>query len=456
MREDELPRSAAPMQRTLSANPRHHRPNREPYRRVHAKAGRRSEAARPVLERTGMRAERIEARLRLAASPLRIPLRTSFRHASAERASAESVWVEARRGLHSGAGEGCPRDYVTGEEVPGALDWIERVRPEVEERVGDVSDLRSFVAAAREDIDRHPAAWCAIELALLDLFGREGAQTVEDLLGLPRLVGRFRYTAVVGAENGERLDGVLGRYLGLGFRDFKIKISGEPGPDRRRLDRLREVNARSDRPIPELRVRLDANNAWAATPGRALDFLRALDGDLLGVEEPLAPRDRGALLDLATGAGVRIILDESLARMSDVALFTAAPGPWIGNLRVSKMGGLLRTLEVLSALREAGVPVIVGAHVGETSVLTRAALTVAHAAGDGLLAQEGAFGEILILRDPVEPSIRFGPAGVLEIPAAPSHPLRRSGLGLRLQQGGGADPIAAARLSDERPAPRPT
>jgi len=45
--------------------------------------------------------------------------------------------------------------------------------------------------------------------------------------------------------------------------------------------------------------------------------------------------------------------------------------------------------------------VIVGAHVGETSLLTRAALTVANSARDLLVAQEGAFGTHLLARDVV-------------------------------------------------------
>ena len=56
-----------------------------------------------------------------------------------------------------------------------------------------------------------------------------------------------------------------------------------------------------------------------------------------------------------------------------------------------------------------------GAHVGETSILTRAALTVAAHAGDALLAQEGAFGTTLLRRDLVSPVLMFGRKAELEI-----------------------------------------
>ncbi len=45
--------------------------------------------------------------------------------------------------------------------------------------------------------------------------------------------------------------------------------------------------------------------------------------------------------------------------------------------------------------------------------LTRAALTVATAAGDALVAQEGAFGTLLLAHDICEPPLMFGAAGVL-------------------------------------------
>ena len=42
-------------------------------------------------------------------SELRVPLKMTFRHASAARTHGESLWVEAARGAHRGYGEGCPR-----------------------------------------------------------------------------------------------------------------------------------------------------------------------------------------------------------------------------------------------------------------------------------------------------------------------------------------------------------
>jgi L-alanine-DL-glutamate epimerase-like enolase superfamily enzyme len=174
------------------------------------------------------------------------------------------------------------------------------------------------------------------------------------------------------------------------------------------------------RRVPDLRLRLDANNLWSAR-ATAARYLAELDAPAFAVEEPLAAGDLSELAALSAERGAPIILDESCARAGQLA---ALPGPsesWIVNLRVSKMGGLLRALRVVDAARARGIALIVGAQVGETSLLTRAALGVAARASDLLLAQEGAFGSVLLAEDPCTPELRFGPGGALTIerPLAP-------------------------------------
>lgn len=62
--------------------------------------------------------------VRLHFSELRVPLKMTFRHASAARTHGESLWVEASRGALRGFGEGCPRSYVTGETRASCKQWL--------------------------------------------------------------------------------------------------------------------------------------------------------------------------------------------------------------------------------------------------------------------------------------------------------------------------------------------
>jgi L-alanine-DL-glutamate epimerase-like enolase superfamily enzyme len=133
---------------------------------------------------------------------------------------------------------------------------------------------------------------------------------------------------------------------------------------------------------------------------------------------------------LAARLGRPIIVDETACRVDDLDALGGDPAQWIVNVRVSKTGGLLRSLEMVDAARARGLRVVVGAHVGETSVLTRAALMVVQAARGVLFAQEGAFGTHLLQHDVTQPPLMFGAGGVLDADAL--RLARGAGLGLAI------------------------
>jgi L-alanine-DL-glutamate epimerase-like enolase superfamily enzyme len=369
------------------------------------------------------------------ATTLAIPFKVAFRHASAERAATQSLLVQARaRSGAVGFGEGCPREYVTGESLAGAWAFVSAHQSDWLIKIRDVSALEEWVTRHRIDIDANPAAWAAVELALLDLLGKEEERSVEALLDLPMPVGCFRYTAVLGDAEAGQFEVQLASYLKAGFRDFKIKLSGERTRD------LAKVRALGAAHIAPERVRADANNLWTDAQA-ALAHLEALGFGFFALEEPLRSGDVDGMRSIATALNTKIILDESLARAEQLDRFADSPDRWIVNLRVSKMGGLLRSLALAREARKRGLNVIVGAHVGETSLLTRAALTVAHSVRDILLAQEGAFGTHLLTRDVVEPPVMFGAGGVVDADALGI--ANRPGLGLVVSLPRAASPARA-------------
>jgi L-alanine-DL-glutamate epimerase-like enolase superfamily enzyme len=348
----------------------------------------------------------------IQACSLSIPFKSAFKHASAERASTQSVWVEARaRSGAVGFGEGCPREYVTAESMQGAQAFVATRLQDWLRYITDVHTLADWVARHETDIDANASAWAAVELALLDLIGKTEKKSVEAILGLPELSGSFRYTAVLGDSPPDQFEAQLARYLRTGFSEFKIKLSGDRNRD------LSKVHALVAAKIPSHAVRADANNLWDDA-GVALRYLDALGFSFFAQEEPLRAGDYTAMLRLARALDTRIVLDESLLQIDQLDQLDRLGDTrdrWIVNLRVSKMGGLMRSLRLVQALRKRGLPMICGAHVGETSLLTRAALTVAHSARDILIAQEGAFGTHLLSTDVVQTPVMFGQGGMLDV-----------------------------------------
>lgn len=360
----------------------------------------------------------------IRASSLEIPFTLAFRHASAARASTQTIWVGATgRDGRTGFGEGCPREYVTGESLATAQAFVATHAAGWRERIRDVESLGGWIRSHEAEIDANPAAWTAVELALLDLLGKSADRPVESLLGLPPLGGRFRYSAVLGDAPPAEFDRHLARYRQAGFRDFKIKLAGDRTGD---VAKVRSLEAAGIAPTS---VRADANNLWPDADAAIAD-LRALAFPFLAVEEPLRAGDYAGMLRIARALDGRIVLDESMARPGQLPGLPGDAARWLVNLRVSKMGGILRSLDFLRRARAQGLRVIAGAHVGETSLLTRAALTVARAAGEALVAQEGAFGTHLLARDVVEPSLMFGAGGVLDVGALGAGP----GWGLAIRE----------------------
>jgi len=347
----------------------------------------------------------------ITAGALHIPFKVAFVHASASRTATQSIWVTvSAQGGAVGVGEGCPREYVTNETVATALAFVATHRRDLQASIRDVATLSRWVELHRGEIDARPAAWAAIELALLDLIGHEEGRTVESLLGLPQLAGCFRYTAILGHAAPAAFEAQLATYVGAGFRDFKVKLCGDLERDQPKVKALLAAG------ISGTAVRADANNLWADAD-RAVCYLDALGFRFSALEEPLRAGDFAGMRRLSQALDTRIILDESMLRADQLDAIRADAHRWIANVRVSKMGGLLRSLQFGVEARASGVPIIVGAHVGETSVLTRAALALANSMRDCVVACEGAFGTHLLEHDLVAPSIMFGREGIVDAAA---------------------------------------
>lgn len=356
-----------------------------------------------------MMKDEIDIRFRV----LRVPLKSTVRHAAATRKAGESIWVQARRGRLSGFGEGCPRVYVTGETLDSSYRWLEQHVRVIQANCQSLGQLQAWQAKHEDLIDEAPSSWCAVECALLDLFARENACSVETLLGQSGPMGRYEYTAVLGDGDEWRFTFAADHYLTRGFTEFKVKLGGDLRKDKHRLRRLMELCQENG--VSNTRVRLDANNLWTGDPEAAIEHLRNLDIPFFAIEEPMGPGEVEFLTQVSLALNCSIILDESLCRLSDLDRFDGAAGQFIANLKVSKVGGICRGLRLIEAIQARGWPIIIGAHVGETSLLTRAALLLAQAAGDSLIAQEGAFGSYLLEWDPAEPNLKFGREGVLDL-----------------------------------------
>lgn len=351
--------------------------------------------------------------IQLHAQTFQLPLKHQAKHAMASFTQSASVLVKLNDGQHLGLGEGCPRSYVTGESLESCLAQLYSWRDAIE--AIETLDLAAIaqLGQALNPAQAHNAAWCALEGALLDLHAKRLNQSVEAALGLPTEPRTLRYSAVLPDASLETLRALASRFLMLGMTDIKLRADQDPEVLAAKIAMIEQLAleqpAASAQP---LRLRVECNNLWAKDPDAAHRALSPIAHKLCAIEEPLAAGQLDALSALSQSLKLPIILDETLLALKAPDALRALPGQWIANIKVSKLGGLQRTIALIQQLHAQGTPVILGAHIGETSILTRAATCAARATAQ-LFAIEGAFGEHLLTQDAVSPSLSFGRGGLL-------------------------------------------
>jgi L-alanine-DL-glutamate epimerase-like enolase superfamily enzyme len=367
---------------------------------------------------------------------LDLPFRRAFRHAAAERVRSESLFVRCvTDDGYIGFGEALPRPYVTGETRSAAFDLLaQRILPRlIGMSFASFQEVYDFLVRcdgkAPEDwVDaRAPqtAAWCAVDLALLDTFGRAfGTNLGPGLSGIApgRASGSWPdglgYSVVLSDDSGRRRLTTLLKTRLYGIRDVKVKMTGQSPAGVRLARRILGSQAR---------LRVDSNMAWSYDGARrAMELLGPYGVE--SCEQPLPADDIEGMARL-TADGLALIADESVHVAASLERLIAARACSGVNVRIAKCGGLVASLARCRRVLKAGLTLQIGCQVGETSHLSAAQLVLVRAVGQGITHLEGCYGERLLAIDPVRPLLQFGRGG--HPPSAPKGPGFGTGVDLR-------------------------
>jgi L-alanine-DL-glutamate epimerase-like enolase superfamily enzyme len=326
-----------------------------------------------------------------------LPFRVSFGHALAERRSSTNVYVKVTLDDGSvGYGEGVPREYVTGETIDGAVRALaDRFAPALLGRaVGDADIVPTVLGEARRGAAApgrfDSAAWCALELAALDAFGKAFDCSVCYWLGGSPTVDVY-YDAIVPFVPPYLLAPIGLAVRALGYQKVKIKVGSNLDDDLRALRILRRVLGGT------VDLRVDANCAW--TVDQALFAIRQMRPyRISAVEQPVAADDFEGLRTITAATPETIIVDESLRSEDDARRLVEMRACDAFNLRVSKCGGLLATRRIGQIASDAGLACVVGAQVGESGLLSAAGRHLA-ASLPAVRYIEGSAGRLLLKDD---------------------------------------------------------
>ena len=358
----------------------------------------------------------------LEARHVRIPLRRKITHATHTRTETDNVVVRCVLSDGKvGYGEGVPRDYVTGETIDSCIDLLKRSN--LEKQLTPANDFMEAVHVAERiklatvpDDDRMiqgNAARCAVELAVLDAFGRSFGEPLMNVtkLAAPDLFEpreEVRYSgAITKAKSWKAAVYPLVMRL-FGFRQLKVKV-GIPGYDD--VKRLRSARRWSGRKTD---IRIDANEAW--TPENAVERIRELEAfGITSVEQPLRHEDVAALAEIRKQVKTPIMLDESLC--GEVDAERAVRGGWcdLFNIRLSKCGGFIPSLRLAQFAVRHDLGYQLGCQVGETAILSAAGRHFATSV-KGIRYLEGSYDRHLVWEALSKQDLTFrrgGKAGIL-------------------------------------------
>ena len=343
---------------------------------------------------------------------LRIPFHQTFSHAlhSREESDAIVVKVSGSDG-HSGFGEGLPRAYVTGENSDS---MIARIRDFLAPRIFQesfypgwqtIEQLQSLLPDWTQNLESNNsviawnAAFCAVELALLDWSLRADHSALADYL--PPCRFEVVYSGVISADNPKDAAALAKRMARLGIKQIKVKVG--TADDAARLDAVRKAVGDG------VELRADANGAWTAA--QALEQLKLLAPfKLVMIEQPVAAEDIAGMKKVRAECGIPVMADESLVTLDQARRLIAENGCDLFNIRLSKNGGIAGSLAIAKIAQEAGINIQVGAQVGETGILSAAGRTLA-AHVPALVCAEGSFGTWLLTEDITFENLAFGLGG---------------------------------------------
>jgi L-Ala-D/L-Glu epimerase len=349
-----------------------------------------------------------------------LPLRKRIDHASATRASSRNILIRCKLADGTvGWGEGVPREYVTGETTEGAFAQLsgtplsEQLSTEATSWPHVIALCDAFRPAPRNGDSRGcngNALRCAVELSVLDAYGRKLGEPVSNVLNyLPeaevirRSPERVRYSGAIATAKPAKAFASAIAMRAYGFAQCKVKVGIADVDDARRLRRIRTwIGRRMD-------LRLDANEAWNASEVvQKIEPL--LPCKVSCIEQPVRHEEAAALAEVRRQTPVPIMLDESLTGFVDAELAIRDQTCDLFNIRLSKCGGFLDSARLAAMAANAGLGYQLGCHPGESGVLSAAGRHWASSIAD-IKYLEGSYDRHLLSEPLTQEDLTFGYGG---------------------------------------------
>jgi muconate cycloisomerase len=309
---------------------------------------------------------------RVDAVPVALPLKKPMKMAGVTITHAENliVRIEAAGGL-VGWGEAASAPTMTGDTLGGLVAAVrDHLAPLL---IGQDGWTRpALTSALQRVLIGNTGAHSAVEMALLDLTGRDAGLPLIDLVG-----GAARRAVapmwLLGNATPEQDIEEARAKTRAGFRFFKLKIA-----TKKLAEEIAGTLALREALGSDVPLCADANGGLLLEDARAyVQHTRA--AGLLFLEQPLDPHDLEALSELTRVSPIPIGADEGIHSLADIAA-QAQCGVRGLSLKLIKLGGMSAALEAAGLCARFGLSLNIAAKIAESSIASAAAVHLACAA----------------------------------------------------------------------------
>ena len=319
--------------------------------------------------------------------PLRVPFKTALRTVN----SVEDIIVEIHTDTgHVGYGEAPPTGVITGDTAGAILGALrDHIIPRL---IGqEVDALEPLMKQLDAAVVHNTSAKAAVDIALYDLYGQLLGAPVYRLLGASRR--QIETDITISVNDPEEMARDTLTALARGYRTLKIKVGADPALDVARLTAVRKAAG------PDVRLRIDANQAWSPKQAvRLLNRMQELGLDIELVEQPVKAHDLEGLRYVTQRADVPVMADESVFSAADAMTIMQMGAADLINIKLMKCGGIHNALKIASAAEVFGVECMIGCML-EAKISVNAAVHLSCA--KNIITKVDLDGPVLCSEDPI-------------------------------------------------------
>lgn len=351
-----------------------------------------------------------------------LPFRGEFSHSLRKRSSVNNIVVVLmdENGKILGCGEGAPRPYVTGETSEISQNYIRQMiySDDFPREIVSVEQIWDFIDGFSDSKEMN-ASICAVETALLDAFTRYNRMKVMDLFSRDHYTDTIEYGAAIPLSTEEIAEMVGRKIKELGIKRLKLKMGRDYTQN---LSLLKTV----DRVFSDgYDLKVDVNGVWSYESGlRHLDLLGRYNVKIL--EQPMSPEDQDIyeFYQETKKYNVKLMADESVCSIDDLISLDDSMCYQMINIRLSKCGGLRRSMQMIDYLRRKKIKFQIGCQLGESGLLSSAGRILSLLSDDSVY-HDGSYDNLLLAENITDKDVSFGYAGK-------AFPLKGFGLGVNV------------------------